>query len=76
MDPTHNIKNWVHAHHLHWDTHHMFGEVRQLMHNPAFWLIIALLLVIIALVTLGMLFGDTNAVTPYPPTTYPWPMYP
>jgi hypothetical protein len=54
----------------------MFGEARQLMHNPAFWLIIALLLVIISLITLGVLFGGGNTVTPYPPTTYPWPMYP
>ena len=76
MSPIHNIRNWVHAHHMHLDRFHMFGEARQLMHNPAFWLIIALLLVVISLITLGVLFGGGNAATPYPPTTYPWPIYP
>lgn len=77
MSPIHNIKNWAHTHHLHLPSaHHMWDETSKLMHNPAFWLIIALLLVIIALITLGLVFGNGNAVTPYPPTTYPWPMYP
>ena len=77
MNPKHNIKNWTEAHHLHLpDVHEWIDEINKLMHNPAFWVIIALFLIVIALIALGLLFGDSNAALPYPPTTYPWPMYP
>ena len=77
MKTDYNMKNWADAHHFHCpDTHHMFDEAFKLMHNPAFWLVMALLLVIIAFIILGVLFGQGEGTVPIPPMTYPLPMYP
>lgn len=76
MDAVNIFRHWTHEHHL--SSHDIKEFSGRVVHNPAFWTIIALLAFIALLIVLAILSGgSTNGQVYFPRhTPYSWPIMP
>jgi amino acid permease len=77
MNRMHTIKDWTSEHNLHYDVHEFRQMMSRLVHNPSFWLVIALLAFVTLMVILSYFVVGGNRVQDFPlyPTTMGWPYY-
>lgn len=80
MNALHTFKHWTEDHNMHWlHLSDLKLASNKLIHNPLFWLMVALIAFVAMMIVLGYFAGGNGGEMPdpyYPYRTGPWWIFP
>lgn len=76
MNMMHTIKDWTNEHEWHFDGRELKQRANTMVHNPSFWLVIALLIFVAMMIFLSFFAtGNVDESFPLYPRAIGWPYY-